>query len=107
MTEIAVLISLFAAGLKLGLPLSDKPLASADPFGLRVHGSYRDAYGCGRHARARPQPGRWRSCWSDPLAPTDPVLASDRPGGEAGDRDRLRFGLTGKAVSTMVPLSPL
>lgn len=94
-SEVAVLISLFAVGLKLGLPLSNTgwrlPLrlaivsmtitvaliAAIGMLGLGL------SLGAGILLGAI-------------LAPTDPVLASDVQVLEAGDRDRLRFSLTGE-----------
>src|SRR6185436_9205315 len=93
MAEVALLISLFAVGLKLGIPLRDKrwylPLRLALPsmaltvalvaaggallFGLSVGAAV---------------------LLGAILAPTDPVLASDVQVENSSDRDRLRFGLT-------------
>ena len=93
LAEIALLISLFAVGLKLGVPLSDKrwytPLRLAFPsmaltvmllvpigmllFGLPVGAAL---------------------LLAAILAPTDPVLASDVQVEDSSDRDRLRFSLT-------------
>jgi sodium/hydrogen antiporter len=93
--EVAVLISLFAAGLKLGLPLSDKGwrlpvrlaivsmtitaalIAAIGMVGLRLSLGAAVLLGA-------------------ILAPTDPVLASDVQLREASDRDRVRFSLTGE-----------
>lgn len=93
--EIAVLISLFAAGMKLGLPLSNKlwrmPLRLAflsmsltvafivviGMLGLGVSLGMAVLLGA-------------------ILAPTDPVLASDVQVADVEDRDRLRFSLTGE-----------
>ncbi|MDR3395752.1 MAG: cation:proton antiporter [Parasulfuritortus sp.] len=93
--EVAVLISLFAVGLKLGLPLTHKSwrlpirlaLVSmtitvaliAVIAVLVLHFSLGAAILLGAI-----------------LAPTDPVLASDVQVLEANDRDRLRFSLTGE-----------
>lgn len=96
LAEAAVLISLFAVGLKLGLPLSNSewhlPVRLATlsmivtialiaiigvAFGLPL--------GAGILLGAI-------------LAPTDPVLASDVQVTEANDRDRLRFSLTGEGA---------
>ena len=92
-TEAAVLISLFAAGLKLGLPLSNKnwrmpvrlafvsmtlTVAMIVPIAM---------IGLGMSLGAAVLLGAI-------LAPTDPVLASDVQVEDAGDRDRLRFSLT-------------
>jgi NhaP-type Na+/H+ or K+/H+ antiporter len=93
MAEVALLISLFAVGLKLGVPLRDKrwylPLRLAFPsmvltvvsvaalgmflFGLPVGAAI---------------------LLAAILAPTDPVLASDVQVEDSSDRDRLRFSLT-------------
>ncbi len=94
--EAAVLISLFAAGLKLALPLSDRRwrsivrlatgsmlltvvlLAAAGVvlFGLSLGAAV---------------------LLAAILAPTDPVLASDVQVANPGDRDSLRYSLTGEA----------
>jgi NhaP-type Na+/H+ or K+/H+ antiporter len=94
-TEVAVLISLFAVGLKLGLPLSHKSwrlpvrlavismtITIALIAGIAM-------LGLGLSLGAAILLGAI-------LAPTDPVLASDIQVIEAGDRDRLRFSLTGE-----------
>lgn len=96
LTEIAVLISLFGAGLKLRLPFSDGrwkiPLrlaftsmtitviliAIVGVFGLEL-------------------PIGAAILLGGILAPTDPVLASDVQVEHSGDDDRLRFSLTGEA----------
>lgn len=93
--EVAVLISLFAVGLKLGLPLTD----------TRWHLAWRLAtismgvtIGCvalvgmlvlGLSPGAAVLLGAI-------VAPTDPVLASDVQVVEASDRDRLRLSLSGE-----------
>ncbi len=94
-TEVAVLISLFSVGLKLGLPLSHRhwllplrlafvsmaltvaliALAGVFMLGLPIGGAI---------------------LLGAILAPTDPVLASDVQVESSGDRDRLRFSLTGE-----------
>lgn len=95
LTEVAVLISLFTAGMKLELPLRDKrwripvQLATAS-MALTV--------------AAITAAGVWllnlplgaAVLLGAILAPTDPVLASDVQVADPGDRDRLRFGLTGE-----------
>ena len=94
-TEVAVLISLFAVGLKLGLPLSHRSwrlpvrlavismtITIALIAGIAM-------LGLGLSLGAAILLGAI-------LAPTDPVLASDIQVIEAGDRDRLRFSLTGE-----------
>lgn len=93
--EIAVLISLFAVGLKLGLPLSDK--AWRLPVRLAIVSmtitvaliAAIGMAGLGLSLGAAILLGAI-------LAPTDPVLASDVQVVEATDRDRLRFSLTGE-----------
>ncbi|MCK9984247.1 MAG: sodium/hydrogen antiporter [Azoarcus sp.] len=94
-TELAVLISLFAVGLKLGLPLSDKgwrlPVRLAI-VSMTITVALIAAIGVlvlGLSLGAAVLLGAI-------LAPTDPVLASDVQVVEAGDRDRLRFSLTGE-----------
>ncbi|AKU12128.1 Na+/H+ antiporter [Azoarcus sp. CIB] len=94
-TELAVLISLFAVGLKLGLPLSDKGWRL--PVRLAIVSmtitvaliAAIGVLGLGLSLGAAVLLGAI-------LAPTDPVLASDVQVLEAGDRDRLRFSLTGE-----------
>jgi len=93
--EIAVLISLFAVGLKLGLPLSDKgwrlPVRLAIvsmTFTVALVAAIGMA-GLGLSLGAAILLGAI-------LAPTDPVLASDVQVVGASDRDRLRFSLTGE-----------
>jgi NhaP-type Na+/H+ or K+/H+ antiporter len=94
-TEIAVLISLFAVGLKLGLPLSHKnwrlplrlALISMTITVALIAGIAILALGFSPGAAI---------LLGAILAPTDPVLASDIQVIEAGDRDRLRFSLTGE-----------
>jgi NhaP-type Na+/H+ or K+/H+ antiporter len=91
--EIALLISLFAVGMKLGVPLTDKrwltPLRLAfpsmlltvaflTPLGLILFGL----------------PVGAAVLLAAILAPTDPVLASDVQVADSSDRDRLRFSLT-------------
>jgi NhaP-type Na+/H+ or K+/H+ antiporter len=94
-TEIAVLISLFTAGLKLELPLSDRrwriPVQLAS-VSMLVTIAAVTAVGyllLGLPIGAALLLGAI-------LAPTDPVLASDVQVEEASDRDKLRFGLTGE-----------
>jgi len=93
--EVALLISLFSVGLKLGLPFSSRQwrlplrlafvsmaltvalIAAAGVFWLGL-------------------PLGAAVLLGGILAPTDPVLASDVQVDEPGDRDRLRFSLTGE-----------
>jgi len=94
-TEVAVLISLFSVGLKLGLPLSNRhwllPLRLAflsmtlTVALIAVVG----VFGLGLPLGAAILLGAI-------LAPTDPVLASAVQVESSGDRDRLRFSLTGE-----------
>jgi NhaP-type Na+/H+ or K+/H+ antiporter len=93
--EMAVLISLFTVGLKLGLPLSDKgwrlPLRLAF-VSMTITVALIAAigvWGLGLSLGAAILLGAI-------LAPTDPVLASDVQVHETTDRDRLRFSLTGE-----------
>lgn len=95
LTEVAVLISLFTAGMKLQLPLTNRrwripvqlatlsmlvTVAAVTALGVLVLGM---SWGASVLLGAI-------------LAPTDPVLASDVQVGDPSDRDRLRFGLTGE-----------
>ena len=95
LTEVALLISLFTAGMKLELPLKDKrwriPVQLATVSMLLT-------------VAAITAVGVWllnlplgaAILLGGILAPTDPVLASDVQVANPGDRDRLRFGLTGE-----------
>jgi NhaP-type Na+/H+ or K+/H+ antiporter len=91
--EVAVLISLFAVGLKLGLPLSDKrwrlPLRLAS-LSMLVTIALVTAIGVVGLDLS------WGAAilLAAIVAPTDPVLASDVQVVEANDRDRLRFSLS-------------
>jgi len=95
MAEVAVLISLFAVGLKLGLPFSDKrwhlPVRLAIVSMVITVGLITaiGVIGLGLPLGAALLLGAI-------LAPTDPVLASDVQLLEANDRDGLRFSLTGE-----------
>lgn len=94
-TEVAVLISLFSVGLKLGLPLSSRhwllPLRLAFvSMTLTVALIAAVAVlGLGLPLGAGVLLGAI-------LAPTDPVLATAVQVESSGDRDRLRFSLTGE-----------
>ena len=93
MAEVALLISLFAVGLKLGVPLRDKrwylPIRLAFPsmaltvLFVEVIGMFLLGLPVGAALLL-----------AAILAPTDPVLASDVQVEDSSDRDRLRFGLT-------------
>jgi len=94
--EVAVLVSLFVAGLKLRSALNDKrwkiPLLLAT-VGMAVTVglvTLLGVYGLGLPLGAAVLLGGI-------LAPTDPVLASDVQVESPTDRDRLRFNLTGEA----------
>lgn len=96
LAEVAVILSLFAAGLKLRTPLSDRrwrlPIRLAfvsmtATVGLLTLVGY---FGLGL-------PLGGAVILGAVLAPTDPVLASDVQIEEPDDRDRLRFSLTGEA----------
>ena len=95
LTEVAVLISLFVAGLKLDIPLNDRrwriplQLASVSMVITVAAIAAMGFYGLGLSLGAAVLLGGI-------LAPTDPVLASDVQIHDVGDRDRLRFGLTGE-----------
>ena len=95
LTEVALLISLFTAGMKLELPLKDRrwriPVQLATVSMLLTVGAVTAV-------------GVWllnlplgaAVLLGAILAPTDPVLASDVQMADPSDRDRLRFGLTGE-----------
>jgi NhaP-type Na+/H+ or K+/H+ antiporter len=95
-TEVAVLISLFTAGLKLRSPLGDSrwriPLRLA--FGSMTITVVLVAL-VGTVALGLPLGAA--ILLGGVLAPTDPVLASEVQVESPTDRDRLRFGLTGEA----------
>ena len=95
LSEIAVVISLFAVGLKLGLPITDRRwrlslrlviISMTVTVGLIA---LIGVYGLGLPVGAAILLGGI-------LAPTDPVLASDVQVESAEDRDALRFSLTGE-----------
>jgi NhaP-type Na+/H+ or K+/H+ antiporter len=94
-TEVAVLISLFAAGMKLSLPLSDRRwrlpvrLAVTSMVLTIVLIALLGVFVLGLPVGAAVLLGAI-------LAPTDPVLASDVQVENAKDRDQLRFSLTGE-----------
>lgn len=95
LTEVAVLISLFTAGMKLKLPLKDRrwwiPLRLAS-VSMLVTVAAVTAIGIW----LLDLPPGAAVLLGAILAPTDPVLASDVQLSDPGDRDRLRFGLTGE-----------
>ena len=93
MAEVALLISLFAVGLKIGVPIRDQrwhlPLRLAFPsMALTIlFVSATGVYLMGLPLGAA-------ILLAAILAPTDPVLASDVQVADSSDRDRLRFSLT-------------
>lgn len=93
--EVALLISLFSVGLKLGLPFSSPhwrlPLRLAFVSMSLTVGLIAAV---GYFVLDLP-PGA-AILLGGILAPTDPVLASDVQVDEPGDRDRLRFSLSGE-----------
>ena len=95
-TEFAVLVSLFTAGLKLRTPLTDRrwwlPVRLASISMIATVGMI-TAVG----ALLLDLPLGAAVLLGAILAPTDPVLASDVQVAHPTDRDRLRFGLTGEA----------
>ncbi len=104
-TEVAVLVSLFGAGLRLRVPLTDwrwwLPVRLAvGSMGVTVGlVTVVGVFGLGLPIGAAVLLGAI-------LAPTDPVLASDVQVADPFDRDRLRFSLTGEAGSSRRRPSP-
>jgi len=96
LTELAVVVSLFTAGLKLRVALSDRrwrlPIRLAVVSMTATVGLVA-AFG----VFALGLPVGAAVLLGAVLAPTDPVLASDVQVRAVGDRDRVRFGLTGEA----------
>ncbi|MES2941525.1 MAG: cation:proton antiporter [Pseudomonadota bacterium] len=95
LTEVAVLISLFTAGMKLALPLRHRswriPVQLAT-VSMLVTVAAITAIG----VWALDLPPGAAVLLGAILAPTDPVLASDVQVANPEDRDSLRFGLTGE-----------
>ncbi|MEO7549479.1 MAG: cation:proton antiporter [Ramlibacter sp.] len=95
LTELAVLVSLFTAGLKLSPGLSDRswllPLRLALTSMVLTVGMISAV---GYYLLNLPVGAA--VLLGGILAPTDPVLASDVQVHKPGDRDRLRFALTGE-----------
>jgi NhaP-type Na+/H+ or K+/H+ antiporter len=95
-TEIAVIISLFTAGLKLRTPLRDSlwklPLRLASVSMMLTVGLVAWV-----GVVMLDLPLGAAILLGAVLAPTDPVLASDVQVSDVQDRDRLRFSLTGEA----------
>jgi NhaP-type Na+/H+ or K+/H+ antiporter len=94
LTEIAVLISLFAVGLRLRVRLTD-PLWLTPVLLATVTMAATIALLVGL-GLALALPLGAAVLLAAVLAPTDPVLASDVQVENVGDRDRLRFGLSGE-----------
>jgi NhaP-type Na+/H+ or K+/H+ antiporter len=96
LAEIAVIVSLFTAGLKLRLPLGDPQwwIAARLAFGSMIFtvGLVATALVIGLGV-----PWGVAVLIGAILAPTDPVLASAVQLRRAGDDDTLRFGLTSEA----------
>ncbi|MES2925129.1 MAG: sodium:proton antiporter [Verrucomicrobiota bacterium] len=96
LTEIAVIISLFVCGLKLRLPLTHPawvasfwlagPVMLASIAGVAVFSHWFLGFA-------------WPLAFllGAVLAPTDPVLAGAVTVNDAGDQDRMRYGLSGEA----------
>ena len=91
--EVAVLISLFAVGLKLGRPLSDTGWRLPARLAI-VSMTITVALIAGIAVLGLDLSLGAAILLGAIIAPTDPVLASDVPVVEANDRDRLRFSLT-------------
>lgn len=95
LTEVAVIISLFTAGLKLRLPLTDRRwrvavLLAGVAMVLTVAGITAFGVAIGLPVAAALLLGAM-------LAPTDPVLASDVQVNHEHDAEPVRFSLTGEA----------
>jgi len=96
LTEIAIILSLFIGGLKLRLPLHNPvwqaayrlaaPVMLASIAGVAIFSHF--VFGLD-----------WAVAFllGALLAPTDPVLASTVSVNDAGDHDRMRYGLSGEA----------
>jgi NhaP-type Na+/H+ or K+/H+ antiporter len=96
LTELAVVISLFTAGLKMRIPFRDRrwwPPARLATLTMVLTIAAVTALG----VYLLRLPLGAAVLLGAVLAPTDPVLASDVQVEHATDRDRLRFSLTGEA----------
>jgi NhaP-type Na+/H+ or K+/H+ antiporter len=96
LTTVAVVVSLFLGGLKLRLPLRHRAWSAAywlaGPVMLAcIAGTALVAH------RALGLEAPLALLLAAMLAPTDPVLASAVSVSDAGDRDRMRYGLSGEA----------
>ena len=96
LSEVAVIVSLYAAGMKMRLPAVDRrwvtPLTLAF---LTMAATVALAAGAGRAVLGLPLSAAL--LLAAVLAPTDPVLADEVQLEEADDYDRLRNALTGEA----------
>ncbi|MBC7435486.1 MAG: cation:proton antiporter [Bdellovibrionales bacterium] len=95
LTELVVLVSLFTAGLKLSPGLKDKRWLL--PLRLAVTSMVITVLLIAAAGVLMGLPLGAAVLLGAILAPTDPVLASDVQVQSHGDRDRLRFALTGEA----------
>jgi len=95
LTEIAVIISLFTAGLKLRLPLTDRRWRVA--LGLAGVSMVLTISGVSAFGIAIGLPLAAAVLLGAILAPTDPVLASDVQVNHEHDAEPVRFSLTGEA----------
>jgi NhaP-type Na+/H+ or K+/H+ antiporter len=95
LTEVVVLVSLFTAGLKLSPGLGDRRWLL--PLRLAIISMIVTVLGVAAATHFL-LGWQWGACilLGAILAPTDPVLASDVQVHRPGDRDRLRFALTGE-----------
>jgi NhaP-type Na+/H+ or K+/H+ antiporter len=96
LTEVAVIISLFTAGLKLRIPLSDRrwrPAILLASLAMVLTVAAIAAFA----VLALGLPVGAAVLLGAVLAPTDPVLASDVQVEHAGDAEPLRFSLTAEA----------
>jgi NhaP-type Na+/H+ or K+/H+ antiporter len=95
LTEVVVLVSLFTAGLKLSPGLKDRSWVLPLRLALVSMAVTVLAIAAVAYVFLGLPPG---ACilLGGILAPTDPVLASDVQVNRPGDRDRLRFALTGE-----------
>lgn len=96
LTEIAVIISLFIGGLKLRLPLRNPAWAAAYRLAAPVMLASIGGVALFAHFVFGFE---WAAAFllGAILAPTDPVLASTVSVNNAGDHDRMRYGLSGEA----------
>lgn len=95
LTEVAVIISLFTAGLKLRLPLTDRRWGVA--VLLAGVAMVSTVAGITAFGMALGLPLAAALLLGAILAPTDPVLASDVQVNDANDAEPVRFSLTGEA----------